>query len=89
MVSIATGCVDWKEEQQTQMQVASAHILDVSQPCWMHDDLLKILQRYEGAVNEAEGQGNDSDEAITELQDARTALLILLRKVRGHTCMEI
>lgn len=44
------------------------------------DDLLKILTRYEGAVNECEGQGDDSDEAVKELEEARAALLDVLRK---------
>lgn len=49
----------------------------------MSDDLHAILVRYEGAVNEAEGQGNDSDEAVKELEEARAALLTVLRKALG------
>lgn len=46
----------------------------------MSDTLHDILTRYEGAVGEVERDGNDSDEAVKELQDARNALLTVLRK---------
>lgn len=46
------------------------------------DDLEKILRRYEGAVNEVEGAGNDSDDAIEELEKAREGLLFILKKTK-------
>lgn len=47
----------------------------------MSDVLEDILRRYEGAVNECESAGNDSDEAVKELAEARAALLDLLRRI--------
>jgi len=46
----------------------------------MSDDLENTLRRWEGAVNEVEGAGNDSDEAVKELDDSRAALLVVLRE---------
>lgn len=77
---ISVCCVDWEEERRTQMQLAMGRMFEISKPCWMHDDLHDTLIRYEGAVNEVEGAGNDSDEALEELGEARRALLTLLRK---------
>lgn len=45
-------------------------------------DLLDILVRYEGAVNECESAGNDGDEAVAELAAARSALLALLMQAK-------
>lgn len=46
------------------------------------DEFIKILTRWEGAVSEVEREGNDSAEEVTNLNEARTDLLNLLRQVR-------
>lgn len=46
-------------------------------------DLLAVLQRYEGAVSEVEQDGNDSDEAIKNLEEARADLMELLRTAKA------
>lgn len=46
----------------------------------MNEDLENVLIRYEGAVNSVERDGDDSDEDVEELRQAREALLNLLRK---------
>jgi hypothetical protein len=46
-------------------------------------NLLEILVRYEGALSEVEREGNDSEEALRELEEARTNLLDLLRVAKG------
>lgn len=46
------------------------------------NDLLKVLTRYEGAVNECEVQGNESAEAVQELEQARAALMDLLKQAK-------
>lgn len=43
-------------------------------------ELETTLRRWEAAVYECEGAGNDSDEAQQELNDSRAALLTLLKK---------
>lgn len=77
---ISTACADWGEERRTQMQVAAGLMFEISQPCWMHDDLEKTLRRWEAAVYEVDGASNDGDEALKELEDSRAALLALLRR---------
>ena len=42
-------------------------------------DLLTVLTRYEGAVGEVERDGNDSDEALQNLEEARADLMKLLQ----------
>lgn len=42
------------------------------------EDMMKILNRYEGAVNAVEVDGDEG--ALAELEEARTALLELLKK---------
>jgi hypothetical protein len=44
--------------------------------------LYNVLVRYEGAVSEVEREGNDSEEAVAELAQARAALLALLRQLK-------
>lgn len=46
------------------------------------DDLHDTLIRYEGAVSRVERDGDDSDEAVAELEAARNALLVILRKAK-------
>lgn len=46
------------------------------------EDLERILRRYEGAVNECESAGDDSDEAVEELRQARDGLMNLLRQAK-------
>lgn len=46
-------------------------------------DLLRdVLIRYEGAVSTTERDGDDSDEALAELEQARTGLLKVLKEAR-------
>ena len=47
-----------------------------------HDDLTNTLMRYEGAVSAVERDGDDSDAAVKEMEDAREALLTVLREAR-------
>lgn len=47
-----------------------------------NDTLYGVLLRWEGAVSEVEREGNDSLEAVTELEQARAALLGVLRKAK-------
>jgi len=42
------------------------------------DDLRNALTRYEGAVSACEREGDDSEEAVAELESAREALLDIL-----------
>jgi hypothetical protein len=51
-----------------------------------HEEFEKILVRYEGAVNETEQQGDDSDEAVQELKEAREGLLGVLQNIKD--CLE-
>lgn len=46
----------------------------------MMDDIERTLRRWEGAVYACERDGDDSDEAVKELDDSRQALLSLLRE---------
>lgn len=46
------------------------------------EDLKKVLIRWEGAVSEVEREGNDSPEAIKELDESRAALLGILRQAK-------
>lgn len=48
------------------------------------ENLHDILIRYEGAVSVVEGDGDHSDEAIAELETARTALLDILRQAKTY-----
>lgn len=56
------------------LQPAAAHIT--------LSDLVDVLTRYEGAVSACERDGDDSDEAVTEMTDARAQLLDLLRQAK-------
>jgi hypothetical protein len=49
----------------------------------MKDELHDILMRYEGAVSAVERDGDDSPETMKELDEAREALLVILRKALG------
>lgn len=46
------------------------------------EDLEKVLRRYESAVNETEVAGDDSDDAVKELKDARDGLMAVLRQAK-------
>ena len=46
-------------------------------------DLLSVLARYEGAVGEVERDGDDSDEAIDNLNNARADMLELLQVAKA------
>ena len=46
------------------------------------NDLHDILMRYEGAVSTVERDGDDGPEAMKELEEARTALLDILRQAK-------
>lgn len=46
------------------------------------DELRDTLVKYEGCVSRVERDGDDSDEAVKELADAREALMSVLRAAR-------
>ena len=46
------------------------------------EQLENALRRYEGAVNATERDGDDSAEAVQELDDARAALLDILQAAK-------
>ena len=46
------------------------------------EQLENALRRYEGAVSATERDGDDSAEAVQELDDARAALLDILRAAK-------
>jgi hypothetical protein len=46
----------------------------------MSDELHDILTRWEGAVSACERDGDDSPEAVKELEESRAALLVVLRR---------
>jgi len=47
-----------------------------------NDDLKRILIRYEGAVSTVERDGDDSETSMTELENARSELMDVLRQAR-------
>lgn len=53
------------------------------------DDLRNVLTRYEGCVSRVERDGDDSDEAVAELEKAREGLLGILRIARDLAEKEI
>lgn len=44
-----------------------------------HEDLERTLTRWEGAVSAVERDGDDSGDAVKELDDSRAALLVVLK----------
>lgn len=50
----------------------------LASPEQLHDTLM----RYEGAVSTVERDGDDSEEAVKELADARAALLNILKQCK-------
>jgi hypothetical protein len=70
-----------REELLERVSKASALIAEALLPV-THDDLLNVLTAYEGAVSAVEHDGDDSPATLKELEDARAALLNVLRQCK-------